>query len=54
MNKVTEYYESVGDTLDGPQAERTYRAAQNHLIPSMSGYMEGLKRLQQKIIDSIK
>jgi len=53
MTKTTAYYESVGDSLTGQQAERAYRAAQNALMVSNPGYMDGLKRLQAKIIASL-
>ena len=53
MDKVTKYYETIGDTLRGKQAERAYRAAQNALCPVDSEYMPALKRIQQKIIVAI-
>ena len=49
MNKQAKHYESVGDTLKGEQALQSYRAAQNHLQPTDPGYMQDLKRIQDKI-----
>lgn len=52
MNKQAKYYESVGDTLKGEQALRSYRAAQNHLQPADPGYMHDLKRIRGKILST--
>ena len=54
MNKQAMYYETVGDSLRGAQAERAFRAAQNHLMPSMPGYMASIKRIQGKIINALE
>jgi len=48
MNQ-SRYYEQAGDALRGGEAERAYRAAQNHLQAS-DDYMQDWKRLQGKII----
>jgi hypothetical protein len=53
MNKQAKHYEDAGDKLKGDEATRAYRAAQNHLQPTDSNYMDDLKRLQDKIIDSL-
>ena len=53
MNKQSKHYETTGDSLRGDEAIRAYRAAQNHLQPGDSGYMDDFKRLQSKIIDSL-
>jgi|GEM_PF-6967292 hypothetical protein len=44
------YYEKVGDTLKGKQAERAYRAAQNHLDAVDKKDLENWKRLQNKLL----
>lgn len=54
MNKQAEHYEKTGDMLKGAEAEKAYRAAQNHLQPSDNNYMVDAKRLQDKIIASIQ
>jgi len=53
MNKQSKHYETAGDKLQGDEATRAYRAAQNHLQPTDSDYMDDIKRLQSKIIDSL-
>lgn len=53
MNRQSEHYETAGDKLKGDEATRAYRAAQNHLQPTDSDYMEDFKRLQSKIIGSL-
>lgn len=53
MNKQAEHYEKIGDTLQGEEATKAYRAAQNHLQSSDQGYMDDVKRLQGKIIESL-
>lgn len=53
MSEQSKHYESIGDKLKGDEATRAYRAAQNHLQPTDNDYMEDLKRLQSKIIDSL-
>jgi hypothetical protein len=50
MNKQAEYYELTGDKLAGSKAERAYRAAQNHLQISDTGYPQDLQRLQAKML----
>jgi len=50
MNKQAEYYEATGDKLSGAKATRAYRAAQNHLQISDTGYPQDLQRLQTKIL----
>jgi hypothetical protein len=54
MNGQVDFYETVGDSFCGAKAERAYRAAQSHLIPSMPRYMDSIKRIQGKIINSIE
>ena len=52
MNKQAEYYEKTGDSLKGEKALQSYRAAQNHLQPTDPGYMQDLKRIQDKILST--
>jgi len=52
-NKTSSYYEQVGDKLQGEDASRAYRQAQNQLDPSDENYMENAKRIQGKIINSL-
>jgi hypothetical protein len=47
---TSQYYEQVGDSLGGEEAERAYRKAQNELEPHKLEYMESLRRLSCKII----
>jgi len=54
MNKVSAYYESVGDRMTGSKAERAYDKAQADLEVYKSGYMVAFKRLQSKIIKAIE
>jgi len=54
MNKQAEHYENIGDTLKGEEAERAYRAAQNHLQTADKGYLADLVRIQNKIITSLE
>lgn len=53
MSNTARHYEQIGDKLKGDQATRAYRAAQNHLNPTDASYMDDVKRLQAKIIDSL-
>jgi len=54
LKNQARYYEQVGDTLKGAEAEKAYRAAQNHLQPSDQNYMTDVKRLQAKIIKALE
>jgi hypothetical protein len=50
MNRISSYYEAVGDSLTSYPAERAYRAALFHLTTACSDYLKHFKRLQSKII----
>lgn len=54
MSNQAKHYETAGDKSHGDETTRAYRAAQNHLNPTDSDYMEDFKRLQTKIIDSLE
>ncbi len=59
MNSESKKYERAGDGLQGNDAVRAYRAAQNHLQPDMGmfgqgGYLDEVKRLQGKIIKALE
>jgi len=50
--QASKYYEAVGDALEGAQALRAYRKAQNLLPAHELFYFTAWKRLQGKIIKS--
>ena len=52
--KQSEYYERIGDNLRRYAALHAYRAAARRLNPAEDTYLDSLKRLQRKLVETLE